>query len=216
MQLSGHSLRQIDEAYLERLGDEALRALSARLLLDLKEARERLDQTSRNSSLPPGREAPWEKTRPADATTDWGESPEEGVAAEVAAEAASDDPADEAGPAPAVEAKPTARKRAGKAEGAPGHGRPAPERVDAVEPHRPAACAGCGASLAGQAGRAHTGYYEVDWVREGPGWAVRNTRHCLRKASASVAMRPARSRSAALRMESRLGVSGWSARGWRA
>jgi len=39
MQLSDHSLRQIDEAYLERLGDEALRALSAKRLLDLKEAR---------------------------------------------------------------------------------------------------------------------------------------------------------------------------------
>lgn len=32
MQLSEHSLRQIDEAYLERLGDEALLALSAKLL----------------------------------------------------------------------------------------------------------------------------------------------------------------------------------------
>ena len=44
MQLSDHSLRQIDEAYLERLGDEALRSLSSKLLLDLKEARERLNQ----------------------------------------------------------------------------------------------------------------------------------------------------------------------------
>ena len=56
MQLSDHSLRQIDEAYLERLGDAALRALSAKLLVDLKEARERLNQSSRNSSLPPSRE----------------------------------------------------------------------------------------------------------------------------------------------------------------
>jgi hypothetical protein len=39
MQLSDHSLRQIDEAYLERLGDEALRLLSSKLLRDLKEAR---------------------------------------------------------------------------------------------------------------------------------------------------------------------------------
>jgi len=38
MQLSDHSLRQIDEAYLKRLGDEALRSLSSKLLLDLKEA----------------------------------------------------------------------------------------------------------------------------------------------------------------------------------
>ena len=63
MQLSDHSLRQIDEAYLERLGEDSLRSLSSKLLLDLKEARERLNQTSRNSSLPPSREAPWDKAR---------------------------------------------------------------------------------------------------------------------------------------------------------
>ena len=95
MQLSDHSLRQIDEAYLDRLGDAALRALSAKLLRDLKEARERLNQTSRSSSLPPSREAPWEKTRPADATTEGNENPEESVAAETAPEAATDDPTDE-------------------------------------------------------------------------------------------------------------------------
>ena len=55
MQLSDHSLRQIDEAYLKRLGDGALRSLSSKLLLDLKESREWLNQTSRNSSLPPSR-----------------------------------------------------------------------------------------------------------------------------------------------------------------
>jgi hypothetical protein len=43
MQLSDHSLRQIDEAYLERLGEDSLRSLSSKLLLDLKEARERLN-----------------------------------------------------------------------------------------------------------------------------------------------------------------------------
>ena len=173
MHLSDHSLRQIDETYLERLGDEALRALSAKLLPDLKEARERLNQTSRNSSLPPSREAPWENTRPADATTERDEDPDESVAADMTSETATDE--DE--PAPAVGTKPMARKRAGKVKGAPGYGRPAPERLDAVEPHRPEACAGCGASLAGPVGRAYTGYYEVDWVREGSGWAVRITQH---------------------------------------
>ena len=90
MQLSDHSLRQIDAAYLERLGDAALRALSAKLLADLKEARERLNQTSRNSSLPPSREAPWEKARPADATMAGGEPPEACVAAEGPPETATD------------------------------------------------------------------------------------------------------------------------------
>ena len=174
MQLSDHSLRQIDEAYLERLGDEALRSLSSKLLLDLKEARERLNQTSRNSSLPPSREAPWDKARASDAETGRDEDPEETVAEDAPAETACDA---EAEPALAVEAQPMARKRAGKVPGAPGHGRPAPARVDATEVHRPTACAGCEAGVAGQTGQAYTGYYEVDWVREGSGWTVRVTKH---------------------------------------
>lgn len=190
MQLSDHSLRQIDEAYLKRLGDEALRSLSSKLLLDLKEARERLNQTSRNSSLPPSREAPWDKTRAADAGTERDEGTEETdaedippeTAADAGGEAEAEAAAAEAEPAPAVEAQPMARKRAGKVPGSPGHGRPAPDRVDAVEKHRPEACAGCEASLAGQTGQAYTGYYEVDWVREGSGWAVRITKHLFEEA----------------------------------
>ena len=177
MQLSDHSLRQIDEAYLERLGEESLRSLSSKLLLDLKEARERLNQTSRNSSLPPSREAPWNKPSREDAATEGGENPDETVSEDTTAEATRDAEA-EAGPAPALESSlPMARKRAGKVLGAPGYGRPAPARVDAVEIHRPEACAGCGAGSAGQAGQAYTGYYEADWVREGLGWTVRITKH---------------------------------------
>jgi transposase len=35
--------------------------LSITLLIDLKEARERLNQISKNSSMPPSSEAPWDK-----------------------------------------------------------------------------------------------------------------------------------------------------------
>jgi hypothetical protein len=40
MKLSDHSLRQLDTTYLDGLDEEALRLLSAKLLEDLKEARE--------------------------------------------------------------------------------------------------------------------------------------------------------------------------------
>jgi len=61
MHLSEHSLRQLDEAYLRGLEEEALRGLSVRLLADLKEAHERLNQTPTNSSRPPSSRAPWER-----------------------------------------------------------------------------------------------------------------------------------------------------------
>ena len=43
MHLNDHSLRQLDEAYIQSLDPEALRGLSLRLLADLKEARDRLN-----------------------------------------------------------------------------------------------------------------------------------------------------------------------------
>jgi hypothetical protein len=59
MLLQRHSLRQIDEAYMGSLSHEDLMKLSTKLLSDLKEARERLDQNPSNSSRPPSSQAPW-------------------------------------------------------------------------------------------------------------------------------------------------------------
>ncbi|QQS55989.1 MAG: hypothetical protein IPM89_10730 [Candidatus Competibacteraceae bacterium] len=55
MHLSDHSLRQIDDTYVQSLDVEALRGLSVRLLADLKDARDRLNQGPDNSSRPPRR-----------------------------------------------------------------------------------------------------------------------------------------------------------------
>ena len=49
MELNDHSLRQMDEDAIRKLPEPAVRDLAVRLLNDLKEARERLNQTSRNS-----------------------------------------------------------------------------------------------------------------------------------------------------------------------
>jgi transposase len=62
MRLSDDDLRQIDEAYLDGLSPEALREVSKRLCHDLKEARERPNQTPENSSSPPSTRAPWTET----------------------------------------------------------------------------------------------------------------------------------------------------------
>ena len=53
MQLSNQDLSQLDEEELLNLSEEELRRLSIKLLTDLKEARERLNQNSHNSSRPP-------------------------------------------------------------------------------------------------------------------------------------------------------------------
>jgi transposase len=58
MQLSDHDLKQLDDAYLGRLPTESLRGLSLKLLADLKEARERLNQNPSNSSRPPSSQGP--------------------------------------------------------------------------------------------------------------------------------------------------------------
>ena len=60
MQLIGHDLSQLDEEEFLNLPEELLRRPSIKLLNDLKEARERLNQNSRNSSRPPSSEVPWE------------------------------------------------------------------------------------------------------------------------------------------------------------
>ena len=61
MKLSDHDLRQIDEERINKLSETAVKNLSITLLNDLKEARERLNQNSKNSSIPPSSEAPWDK-----------------------------------------------------------------------------------------------------------------------------------------------------------
>ncbi len=61
MKLSDHDLRQIDEERIKTLSETTVKSLSITLLNDLKEARERLSQNSKNSSIPPSSEAPWDK-----------------------------------------------------------------------------------------------------------------------------------------------------------
>ena len=68
--LNDHDLSQLDEEEFLNLPEEVLRCFSIKLLNDLKEARERLNQNSRNSPRPPSSEAPWEKEVTPDDTID--------------------------------------------------------------------------------------------------------------------------------------------------
>jgi len=61
MKLSDHDLQQIDSNWLDVRSQEELLHVSKNLLDDLKEARERINQNSTNSSIPSGSEPPWYK-----------------------------------------------------------------------------------------------------------------------------------------------------------
>ena len=165
MHLSPHSLRQIDDAYLQSLEVEALRGLSMRLLADLKEAWDRLNQGPENSSRPPSSRAPWERKG--------GGGPESDADADAADGGPESEPADakpEPAELPSVEAKPAEVKlaepkparQAGKQPGAPGIGRTQVFQANAEQAHYPAACAGCGRPLDPAGAVAYTGFQAVD------------------------------------------------------
>ena len=160
MHLSPHSLRQIDDAYLQSLEVEALRGLSARLLADLKEAWDRLNQGPENSSRPPSSRAPWERKNGGGRESD----------AEADAEAADGDlePAPveakpvEAQPADAESAQTPAARKPGKQPGAPGIGRTQVFQANTEQAHYPDTCAGCGRPLEPAGAVAYTGFQAVD------------------------------------------------------
>lgn len=184
MHLTDHDLRQLDRDALSQLEEEALRRLAERLLADLKEARDRLNQDSRNRSRPPGsdsvyrqpsgaaeRDVPTERA-PGDPPTTIADQPREAV--EV-----SDDGAALA-KAPPGAATPAAR-RPGRQPGAPGFGRSQKLTVNAVFDHWPERCAACDEPFAAEPlGQAYGGYDEIE-VRladpNAPGWRLWVTRH---------------------------------------
>jgi hypothetical protein len=172
VQLSKHDLAQLDEAALAALTPEQLRALSCKLLADLKLARERLEQNPRNSSRPPSSVAPWERFGQHDDAEDGESDPAEdavqapaadaqrpdpvpaGDAHESAAASAADRPAQAAEPPdasaqtkPGAHDEPSPRRRPGRQPGAPGHGRTQPLPIDHEVTHAPSHCARCGGEL---------------------------------------------------------------------
>jgi transposase len=189
--LTDHDLLQLDRDTLSRLDEEALRRLSERLLDDLKEAHDRLNQDSQNSSRPPSSDSPYGRSRresgvnePADdeavgegsgpaETLPARTSPQESEAAPRATDRSQSD-------ATTPHRLPLARTP-GRQPGAVGHGRQQSLAVTETLIHRPSACACCGQSLGETApGRAYGGYDEVDLLPAdpaAPGLMLTVTRH---------------------------------------
>ena len=169
MQLSEHDLKQLDEETIRSLQAEKLRTLSLKLLADLKEARDRLNQSPDNSSRPPSSRAPWEgaDTEPQDdgrgrrRRTARGRARRRGRGAnERSVNRAGRQKGLGAGTDKAHEKE---SGQAGKAQGAPGYGRTVELAVTAERTHRPHECALCAQSLPPDAPQqAYTGRYEID------------------------------------------------------
>lgn len=168
MKLSNHDLQQIDELSLQNRTWKELLYLLLTILDDLKEARERLNQNSRNSSIPSGSEPPWfhpssgdnedddeedsvEVPSPPKDDTDTNETP--------AAQASQSDEKQAKSSKPENETK----RNPGKQPGAQGFGRTQILPLTGTEHHRATHCSGCGRELPDDAPtRAYTGFYTVD------------------------------------------------------
>ena len=151
MHLSDHSLRQMDEDYVQSLEVEALRGLSLRLLADLKEARDWLNQGPENSSRPPSSRVPWDRKG-------GGRDGEAEPEADPRVVIGNREP--ETTEVKPAEAKPA--RKPGKQPGAPGIGRTQVFQAHEERAHYPERCAGCGGPLAPAAAVAYTGFQAVD------------------------------------------------------
>ena len=172
MILSNYDLKQIDQDYLGTLPPGKLLDVSLKLLEDLKDARERLNQTPQNSSRPSGSYAPWEgsvvnEEDIQDEKQDDAEREERGTKEkkESVNEAVS-------------EKDQQPKKKAGKQKGAKGHGRKVELAVTGVENHRAEKCAACGEEFGEDAEfTARTGLYVVDIETGEPGIQVTHVKH---------------------------------------
>jgi len=153
MHFSDHDIMQLDDDYLHGLPVDPLRSLSKKLLADLKEAHDRLNQSPSNSSRPPSTRAPWEKDDSGfdeKRTPGAGEAETEAPTDRVEADAAAVQGVESGSTSAQGEAKPRSKTkpgRPGRRKGAPGVSRTQVLPVDAEKTHRPKTCAVCGAPL---------------------------------------------------------------------
>ncbi len=186
MNLSDHDLSQMDEPYIRSLSHVQKTDLLLKTLDDLKVARDRLNRTPQNSSVPSGSQPPWtgRTKKDADSDTDEDDTDEEDLlrdalrknAKEHSEDTESDGDSVGAGKpslgksdqnSPAVQKGQNGddkKRKPGKQPGAPGHGRKVELPLTGPdEIHRASHCAGCSAELSdGAPFTACTGLYVVD------------------------------------------------------
>ncbi|MBL7164548.1 MAG: IS66 family transposase [Anaerolineales bacterium] len=173
MILKHHDLKQIDQDYLESLPPDKLLDVSLKLLEDLKEAHDRLNQTPQNSSRPSGSYAPWEGSVLNEGGSDEEQGDDEKAERETNGKV-TEDSVDEA----VSEEDQQPKKKAGKQKGAKGHGRKVALEVTGIEIHRAEKCSACGEEFGeDEEFKAHTGMYVVDIEMGEPGIKVTHVKH---------------------------------------
>jgi transposase len=186
MLLTDHDLLQIDDLYIKSLEHEKLQEVALRLVKDLKEARERLNQTPDNSSRPPSTMEPWfnDSSEDKEEKQDDKEKPVDIDELDLLSnKKESDDLADNDKPDEKPEKRPSGSKggRPGKPKGAPGFGRTQKLPVTGEVIHKGTECAACGNKLDEDSEFiARTGHYTIDIEidnEDKPGIKVTNTKH---------------------------------------
>jgi transposase len=174
MRLTDHDLKQLSQEYLASLAPEQLLHLSKKMLDDLRDARDRLNQTPQNSSRPSGNYAPWQQTVSGDK-----KEPAEPVESATESEPKAEKEATprEQSAKRAANTKKSKRK-AGKQPGSKGMGRQVEMVVTGEVVHRPTECTACGQPFGQQAPfQATTGLYVLDIERSEHGLEVSHIKH---------------------------------------
>ncbi|MDP7654238.1 MAG: IS66 family transposase [Candidatus Marinimicrobia bacterium] len=169
------NLRKIDQAYIDSLDDiEIAKKLASKLLEDLKEAREKLNENPHNSSRPPSSAEPWVVAQIEEDTGKQEES-------DPGNEGDSSDSSDEK----EADAKKRNRKKGGsrkpgKQKEAEGKGRTQKLSVTGTVIHFAQQCPICDQELTESDFTACTGHYVIDIVmgkEDQPGITLTNTLH---------------------------------------
>jgi hypothetical protein len=174
MRLTDHDLKQLSQEYLASLSAEQLLRLSGKMLEDLRDARDRLNQTPQNSSRPSGSYAPWQqaafsdKEKPSEATEEVakpGPKPEK--------KANATEPLDKS-----ATSSERSKRKAGKQPGVKGVGRQVEMAVTGEVVHQPTECAACGEPLGDSTPfQVTTGLYVLDIERSQQGLQVTHVKH---------------------------------------
>lgn len=195
MIIKEHDLRQLNGKRLQALLEKdpvLLLKLSNDLLDDLKEAHERLNQNSSNSSRPPGSQDPWFRledeasTEEDEETSDdrSGQEPIESDSEETSASLPSDqvesDSHEHSKQNAGKDDSCPPKKTPGKQPGAQGFGRPKELVVNETIHHCHDQCMSCHDTLNNELAVAHTGFYTIELILgkpEKPGLTLWVTKH---------------------------------------